>query len=91
MIDEQQDPRDEAFAAALVELYKKYPVWEGAHESANSVRASVYRKASIGGYRHSEGVDYSKNYSWLKLLEQLAVEDLRIPPDELLAIYSLIY
>lgn len=96
MTDKQQDPRDEAFAAALNELYKKYPVWEGAHESAHSIRSSVHRKALMGGYRdkpvaYSKGIPHWPDTYWQNILAELAAEDLRIPPDELLTIYSLIY
>jgi hypothetical protein len=84
---EPSDPRDEAFAAALRELFKANPLWEGAHEMYIVVRGSAVRKARRGGYMDPRGrQDY-----WRGVLRDDMAPDWRVPADELIAIHMLIY
>ncbi len=87
--------RDDAFAAALVELFKQHPLHESMHEVHHAVRGSAIRKARNGGYR---GVAVANLHSpwltheyWRKELRKELAPDWRIPPDEVVAIHLLIY
>lgn len=87
--------RDDAFAAALVELFKQHPLHESMHEVHHAVRGSALRKAANGGYRGVAGNDPSlpwrTNGYWRKELRCELAPDWRIPPDEVVAIHLLIY
>lgn len=81
------EERDRAFAEALVELFKRYPIEEWMHESYRTVRQSAMRKARGGGY-----CDYAPGgmVRWRKQLEENAI-DWNVPPEEVIAVHLLIY
>lgn len=87
--------QDNAFADALIEIFKRHPIEEWKHESHHAVRGSALRKARAGGYRggyttlaftESAGHSY-----WRKQLRDELAEDWGAPPDEVVAVHLLIY
>ena len=80
--------RDEAFAAALVELFKQYPIPDYMHEMHHAVRGSALRKAKNGGY-----CDYAPGgmQRWRKQVHENAEFDWNVPPDQVVAIHLLVY
>lgn len=84
---EYPEPRDGAFFEALKQLFIQNPIEEWMHEMHHAVRGSALRKARGGGYR-----DYAPGgmVRWRKQLEENAT-DWHIPPEELLAVHTLIY
>lgn len=82
------EPNDDAFSAALIELFKQYPLWDGAHEMHHAARNSAARKARAGGYR-----DYTpgRMIYWRTELRDVFAPDWRVPPEEVVTIHALIY
>ena len=77
-----------AFADALVELFKRYPLPDHAHDLHRAVRGSALRKARTGGY-----MDYAPNGAayWRQQVMENAREDWHVPMEEVVAIHALIY
>jgi len=80
--------RDNAFADALVALFKAHPIPEWMHEMHHAVRGSALRKARNGGYR-----DYAAGgmLRWRKQVAENAELDWNVPPEQVVAIHALIF
>jgi hypothetical protein len=80
--------RDAAFADALAELFKRYPIPEHSHDMHHAVRGSALRKARAGGYADYApgGMDY-----WRRQVMENAREDWNVPMEEVVTIHALIY
>jgi len=80
--------RDQAFADALVELFRRNPLPDYAHDMHHAVRGSALRKARAGGY-----ADYAKGGMayWRRQVAENAREDWNVPTDEVITIHALIY
>lgn len=80
--------RDNAFADALVALFKQHPLPEWMHEMHYAVRGSALRKARNGGYRN-----YAPGgmHRWRKQVAENAELDWNVPADQVVAIHTLIY
>lgn len=89
--------QDNAFADALIEIFKRHPIEEWKHESRHAVRGSALRKARAGGYRGDflsvmRGATIAAQHShWRKQLREELAEDWGAPPDEVVAVHLLIY
>jgi hypothetical protein len=79
--------RDQAFCEALKQLFIAHPIHESMHEMHHAVRMSALRKAKAGGY-----CDYAPGgmQRWRKQLEENCT-DWNVPPEQVVAIHSLIY
>lgn len=84
----RQQRKHQAFADALVELFRRHPLPEYFHESHHAVRDSALRKARQGGYADFApgGMAY-----WRRQLIENAREDWRVPREEVATIHALIY
>ena len=81
-----QDAKHAAFAAALEELFSRYPVPKYEHEIWYAVRETALRRARDGlFYSTSAPVFYRQR------AEDLARTDWGVPPEEVVAIHTLIY
>lgn len=83
-----QQRKHRAFADALVELFRRNPVPDYAHDMHHAVRGSALRKARQGGYADFApgGMAY-----WRRQLIENAREDWNVPREEVATIHVLIY